>query len=153
MHYPGDDVNGKRLDSSQGDNSREAYYSGEFGRTSLSHGSHLVGKSSLHTGGNRIIPSSLPPRGGALNDRTLGRGLSASAPDGAHDNNGLSRSANFMKVEKWLHESSKHEQNNIHPKQIVNLSEVLGTFPDIVEPPSERDRLRIPTPSLSSRRY
>lgn len=149
MQFGGDNIMGKRRSSSQEeDNSRGAFYSEDFGRASLSHGSRVRGKASIHTGGNRIVPSTLPSRtGGGLNDRALGRGLSAAAAEGGHDNNGLSRSANFMKVEKWLQESSKHEQVNIHPKQIKNLSDSLLEYPDIVEPPSERDRLRIPSHS------
>ncbi|CAN8064529.1 unnamed protein product [Agarophyton chilense] len=58
------------------------------------------------------------------------------------DNNGLTRGQNFMKVEKWLRSSCKHEQIDITPKQITNIEDGPTDAPDAAaEPPSEKDRL------------
>ncbi|PXF40845.1 hypothetical protein BWQ96_09435 [Gracilariopsis chorda] len=58
------------------------------------------------------------------------------------DNNGLTRGQNFMKVEKWLRSSCKHQQVDITPKTITNIEDGPTLNRDSsAEPPSEKDRL------------
>lgn len=59
------------------------------------------------------------------------------------DNNGLSRGQNFMKVEKWLRESRKHEQVSIAPDEISNIE-------DNPPGPSARDSESTPAPPYNT---
>ena len=60
----------------------------------------------------------------------------------AHDNNGLTRGQNFMKVEKWLRQAGKHQQVSITPGEITNIEDGQSDLADsTADPPSEKDRL------------
>lgn len=67
------------------------------------------------------------------------------------DNNGLSRTQNSRKVEKWLHEAAKYPQMNIIPGIIRNIEDTdAPPAVEVGEPPTEVDRLPPMMPAAQS---
>jgi hypothetical protein len=91
--------------------------------------------------------------GGVIIDIAVTHNTFHESVDGreATDNNGLSRGQNFVKVEKWLREASKHQLVDITPRIIRNIESMDGPLTrEVGEPPTELDRLPPMMPAAQS---
>lgn len=77
-------------------------------------------------------------------NETAGNGPLHAAGD-APDSNGLSRSQNFVKVEAWLRDASRHALTDITPRAIASIDDAPpppgSPHAAHADPPTERDRL------------